>query len=158
MALNNKKQTVLTILFSVSFWIFVSTVASAENSIPVITLQTYCPLCTCVRDYKIDIFNNGNVHWYGKHYVHIKGHRYKKIDRTKIKGLIEKFEEVDFFDRPESYLTEMKKKHQIWTDMSYMKITFNSNKKSKSVVYGRALMELEDAINRLVKNSKSQVS
>ncbi|CAD6871856.1 DUF6438 domain-containing protein [Methylomonas fluvii] len=124
--------------------------ASAKNSRPIITLQTYCPSCTCAYEYKIEIFSTGNVHWQGKHYVHIKGDRYKNIEKIKIKDLIAKFDEVGFFDRPDDYSEEMKKKHLTWTDMSYMKITFNSGEKNKSVIYGRALFELEGAIKDAV--------
>ncbi len=92
--------------------------SSSQSSVPAddfsLTLERIGCLGSC-PDYKVTIQSNGTLQYEGRHYVHVKGVREKKVPLTVVHRLVQKLQEEDFFhweqiggvclDTPETHIT-----------------------------------------------------
>ncbi len=152
----------------------------AGNNEPVITLETGGGEAGCWMSYKMEIFKDGKVHWLGLSYVHVKGHRYKRIGKRKVAALLKKFDEAKFFEITNNFtereailakiktpgfvlppkgspeLARMDRAFVIHTDASVFNITLNTGGRKKTISYygGGEEGELERATWQAVPGSK----
>jgi hypothetical protein len=139
-----------------------SNFASAPRHKKVITLERTVCFGTCPI-YKLAIFSDGRVEYEGIQYVKKVGKATGRISRAKVNNLVLEFQNIYYFNLPESFTPGTKQCPQVMTDMpsAITSLTWQGRSKIINHYHGcrglntlELLTRLENKIDEVVKVKK----
>lgn len=113
-----------------------------------ITIERTTCFGTC-PDYKLTIYGDGKVFYYGRYFVQSIGPRIKYIPKSKVQELVSEIKKSNFFGFEDNYISPL-------TDMPSIIISVNLEGKSKTIdIYGWAgpeelmnlIQQIEETVN-----------